>query len=538
MQEELSPLQRVRIDFKPKLPPLLEKISEVCFTSETLVPISDERILSTFPHLSSQPVLHGAQGAADAHRALSVGIVFSGGQAPGGHNVISGLFDALNNMSQHSQLYGFLNGPSGIVDGKYKLLTKEEIYPYRNLGGFDLLGSGRTKIETEEQLSSSLKTAIALKLDALVIIGGDDSNTNAALLAEYFTAHGSKCTVVGVPKTIDGDLQNNYVPISFGFDSACRVYAELIGNIAKDALSARKYYHFIKLMGRSASHITVECALATRPNLALIGEEIATKRKTLKEVVMQIADVICKRAVEDKNYGVILIPEGLVEFIPEVSSLIKELSIILSKADNMTKQQAAAHLTPESKECFMSLPENIQDQLFFDRDPHGNVQLALIETEKLLSQMVMQELSERKSLGLYEGKFAPMHHYLGYEGRSGLPTNFDAHYCYALGFVAALLAKQRATGYMCFVANLHKPVSDWTFGGVPLVALMHTEMRKGKYTPVVKKALVDLSHPSFMSFIAKREAWMTNDCYLCPGPTQYFGPDEVSFLPPLLLLGK
>jgi pyrophosphate--fructose-6-phosphate 1-phosphotransferase len=532
---QLSSLQKIRTEFQPKLPFLFDSLEDVIFSTESVAPISEELILSSFPSLSSLPVLHAKKGKAKPSKALRIGVVFSGGQAPGGHNVIAGTFDGIKKIDCQSELIGFIDGPIGVIKGNYKALTEKEIAPFRNLGGFDLLGSGRDKIETDEQLVSSLHTVESLKLDALVIVGGDDSNTNAAVLAQYFIANKCSCSVIGVPKTIDGDLQNEYVPISFGFDSACKVYSELIGNIAKDALSSKKYYHFIKLMGRSASHITLECALSTRVNISLIAEEIADKKMTLLNIVDMLSDLITQRAQQGKNYGVILIPEGLIEFIPEVSGLIKELNSLLSREKDLAKGDISELMTPQSKQCFLSLPQTIQQQLLLDRDPHGNVQLSHIETEKLLSQMVAQRLTILKSKGSYVGKFSPVHHYLGYEGRSGMPTNFDAHYCYALGYLAALLAKDKASGYMCFISNLHAPVSQWEGGGVPLASLMHPEMRKGKLKPVIKKSLVNLSGPSFEKFTSQRKDWALQDHYLCPGPTQYFGPEEVSFQAPTIL---
>ena len=480
-------------------------------------------------------MLEAKKGGGRISTSMRIGVVLSGGQASGGHNVITGLFDALKTLQASSSLYGFLDGPSGIVENKYKELTESLLAPYRNQGGFDLLGSGRTKIETPEQLKASLDNVLKLQLDGLVVIGGDDSNTNAAVLAEYFAEHGCKTRVVGVPKTIDGDLQNEQVGISFGFDSACKVYSEMIGNIARDALSAKKYYHFIKLMGRSASHITLECALSTRANFALLGEEVAFKKMTLSQVTSDICDMICKRADIGKNYGVVLIPEGLVEFIPEIGILIGELNTLLAHKETMSIDEVMRGLTPHSKGCFASFPEMIQKQLLLGRDPHGNVQLSLIETEKLLSETVARELEIRKIKGLYKGKFNPIQHFFGYEGRAGMPSNFDAHYCYALGFVAALLLDEKVSGYMCFVSHLKAPVSQWAIGGVPLVSLMNMEVRHGKEKPVIKKALLDMEDAPYLFYAKEREKWQTEDLYRFPGPTQYCGDDDVSFSVPLTL---
>ena len=444
------------------------------------------------------------------------------GRLPGGHNVVAGLFDALQSLHPGSLLFGFLSGPSGIVDGKYQELTKESLEPFRNMGGFDLMGSGRTKIETVEQLEASQNVVTKLKLDGLVIIGGDDSNTNAAILAEYFLSKECGTKVIGVPKTIDGDLKNPYVQVSFGFDTATKVYAEMIGNIARDAASAKKYYHFIKLMGRTASHITLECALSTQPNLALISEECAQKNRTLDEVVEEIADFICKRAEHKKNYGVILIPEGLLEFLPDVKALMVELS-----------QHGEEKLTSSSKKTFSELPESIRKQLLLERDPHGNVQVSLIETELLLIELVKKELASRAEKGVFKGKFTAQNHFFGYEGRAGFPSNFDASYCQALGFSSALLLSHGYSGYMAAVLNLTSSVENWSVAGVPLTHLMHMEKRKGQNKPVVKKTLVDLHGRAFLHFEKNRERWAQEDLYRFPGPIQFFGDSSVSETLPL-----
>lgn len=521
-----SPLEHLRQNFRPPLPLLLKNLLALDFFKEELISSKEqEEIRSYFPHTFGQPLLTAQTAKTRITRALRVGVVFSGGQAAGGHNVIAGLFDALHQLHKDSHLFGFLGGPSGIVEGKYRELTKEILEPYRNTGGFDLIGSGRTKIETDEQLESSRKVVGDLKLDGLVIIGGDDSNTNAAILAEYFLSKQCSTKVIGVPKTIDGDLKNTYVDISFGFDTATKVYAEMIGNIARDAASAKKYYHFIKLMGRTASHVTLECALATHPNLALISEECAAKKRTLAQVVQEIADLICKRAEIKKNYGVILVPEGLLEFLPDVKELMAALS--------QDGSAAAQKLSPGCQETFSQLPESIQKQLLLERDPHGNVQVSLIETELLLIQLVKKELKVRADKGLFKGKFAAQNHFFGYEGRAGFPSNFDANYCQALGFSAALLLSHGYSGYMAAVSNLSSSVERWGVTGVPLTHLMHMETRKGKKKPVVKKALVDLKGKAFMHFGKARERWALDDLYRFPGPIQFYGDATITESIPL-----
>jgi pyrophosphate--fructose-6-phosphate 1-phosphotransferase len=522
-----------RTKFQPILPHLLQELDKVHF-NEVDTSLKDPSTAQFFSLLSHKTVI-AAVGAARKSSSLRVGVVLSGGQASGGHNVISGLYDALQKIHPESVLFGFLDGPSGIISGKYQKIDQALLASYRNMGGFDLLGSGRTKIETAEQLQASLATVRNLDLDGLVVIGGDDSNTNACILAQYFLNHGCKVHVVGVPKTIDGDLQNEYVSISFGFDSACKVYSEMIGNIARDAISAKKYYHFIKLMGRSASHITLECALATQINYSLLGEEIADRGTTLSQIISDISDMIVKRAEMGKNYGVILIPEGLIEFIPEIKSLIEELNKILAENADVSLNNVISFLSPKSKNCFLSFPESIQKQLILARDPHGNVQLSLIETERLLSECVAKELTTRYEKGSYKGKFLAVQHFLGYEGRAGMPSNFDAHYTYALGFVAALLLRDKLTGYMCFVKNLTKPVCEWTVGGVALMSLMHREIRHGKEKMVIKKTLMSTKEIPFLTYQKHREEWKYHDEYRFPGPIQFFGPDSVTFSVPLTL---
>ncbi len=537
MSLTVSPLQKLRAEYQLLLPDLLKECASVELRplEEAAVLPSDREIEALFPHLSSHQVLIGKRGTKRQGRPFRVGVVFSGGQAAGGHNVIAGLFDALKQLHPDSRLFGFLGGPGGIVSCSYHEIDADLLKPYRNQGGFDLIGSGRTKIETPEQLSASLEAVKKLQLDGLVIIGGDDSNTNAAVLAEYFLAGGCQTQVVGVPKTIDGDLKNPYVAVSFGFDTACRVYSEIIGNIARDALSAKKYYHFIRLMGRSASHIALECALATHPNYTLIGEEVFSSKKTLQQVTVELADMICRRAEQGKQFGIVLIPEGLIEFIPEVGVLIQELNALLAKEGALDPVAAAKRLSPESLGCFSSLPELIQKQLLLNRDPHGNVQVSLIETERLLMETVSTELSKRQKEGRYKGKFNPVSHFLGYEGRAAFPSQFDCHYCYALGFTAALLIDSGVTGYMCFVKDLNKPLTQWQVGGVPLASLMAFEMRKGKRKPVIKKALVDLGSAPFLTFCRDKEKWAYQDDYRYPGPVQFGGDPSVIDQIPLSL---
>lgn len=532
-----SPLQKVREHYQPLLPDILLDASAVHLTPSGKDSSSqeDERIKTHFPNTFGHPLLTAKLGKQRESQVLRVGVVLSGGQAAGGHNVITGLFDALKRLHPQSRLFGFLGGPGGIVSGSYQELELDGIKPYRNQGGFDLIGSGRTKIETPEQLASSLDVMQKLDLDGLVIIGGDDSNTNAAVLAEFFASKGCKTKVIGVPKTIDGDLRNEHVAVSFGFDTACKVYSEVIGNIARDALSAKKYYHFIRLMGRSASHIALECALATHPTYAIIGEEVFSLKKTLKQITQEIADLICSRAALNKHFGVVLVPEGLIEFIPEVGTLIQELNGILAKQENSDIPTVLKNLTPPSQQCFSALPELIQKQLLLSRDPHGNVQVSFIETERLLMEMVSSELASRRKEGSYKGKFNAVQHFLGYEGRSGFPSNFDCDYCYSLGFTAALLIDSGHSGYMCFVKDLDRSVAEWRVGGVPLTSLMNFEMRKGQLKPVIKKALVDLKGQSFRLFSEKRKQWGTDDSYRFPGPIQFFGDPALTDSRPFLL---
>jgi len=514
MNRLISRLQKLRAEFRPQLPSCLQNLHNIQFQKgEATGSVADrEEIEKRFAKTFGRPMVLGKGGDPRKCEPLKIGVVFSGGQAAGGHNVITGLFDALAVMNPQSRLIGFLGGPSGIVENKIVELTREGIAPYRNQGGFDLIGSGRAKIETEEQLAASLKTVSDHDLDGLVIIGGDDSNTNAAVLAEYFLNKGCKTAVVGVPKTIDGDLKNDWIATSFGFDTACKTYAEMIGNIERDALSAKKYWHFVKLMGRSASHITLECALATHPNVALIGEEIAEKGMTLDQITTEVAEVIKKRADKGMQYGVVLVPEGLIEFIPEMKVLIGELNALVAKGAGIEG------LSGEAKHCYDALPEEIQKQLLLDRDPHGNVQVSMIDTEKLLLSAVKKKLGR---------KFAAQSHFFGYEGRAGFPSQFDTHYCYALGYTAALLVDEGLTGYMTCVGDLHLPLENWTTGGLPITMLMNMEVRKGKEKPVIQKALVDLKGKAFGFFAENRKKWAEEDHYRFPGPMQFFGESEM-----------
>lgn len=515
-------LRKLRAKVQLPLPEMLHDLASINFVKGTPTQSEKDReeLQKQFSKTYGQSILSGKKGAKRFSEPKRVGVVFSGGQAAGGHNVIAGLFDALKRLHPESRLFGFLGGPAGIVEGKQRELTEDLLASYRNQGGFDLIGSGRTKIETEEQLQAALDIAVGLKLDGLVVIGGDDSNTNAAILAEYFLVKECQTKVIGVPKTIDGDLKNAFVEISFGFDTACRTYSEMIGNIARDALSARKYFHFIKLMGRSASHIALECALQTQPNFTWIGEEVAAKKLTLKQVAETLAAFIDKRIQMGKPFGIILIPEGLIEFIPEIAALIKELND-LKEADCVRDK-----LSSEALSCFDALPESIQNQLLLDRDPHGNVQVSLIETERLLIEMVKR---------VYQGKFHAVSHFFGYEGRSGYPSSFDAEYCYVLGHTAALLIDAGATGYTCYVRHLTRPIEEWEIGGIPITMLMHLETRRGKMKPVIAKALVDLNGKAFKTFAEQRERWMFEENYLYPGPIQFFGEQSLKDIKPITL---
>ena len=476
-------------------------------------------------------------------KPINVGVILSGGQAPGGHNVISGLFDGIKKVNRDSRLYGFLMGPGGLVDHKYVELTSNVINEFRNTGGFDIIGSGRTKLEKKEQFDKGLEILRELNISALVIIGGDDSNTNAAILAEYYKSINAGVQVIGCPKTIDGDLKNDVIETSFGFDTATKVYSEVIGNIQRDCNSAKKYWHFIKLMGRSASHIALECALQTQPNVCIISEEVEAKNMSLDDVVNYVANIVAKRAEKGNNFGTVLIPEGLIEFIPAVKKLIAELNDLLAKnsaefaavdaADQ--RQYIIDHLSEENAAIYASLPTGVARQLSLDRDPHGNVQVSLIETEKLLSEMVGKRLAQMAEEGNYVGKFAALHHFFGYEGRCADPSNFDADYCYALGFNAACLINAGVTGYISSVRKLTKPAVQWIPGGIPITMMMNMERRHGEMKPVIQKALVRLDDAPFQKFASKRDEWSLNTDYIYPGPIQYFGPAEVCDQPTLTL---
>lgn len=544
-----SLLQCFRQRYQPPLPPILQDLDEVCFIEKNgYFPPSDPEIKVLFPHTTGQPLLTLGKGKQIPAKPLKVGVVLSGGPAPGGHNVISGLLDALKKLHPSSQLIGFLEGPSGLIKNQSLLLTEEIVAPYRNQGGFDIIGTGRTKIETAEQYQAFEQTLKEQALDGLVIVGGDDSNTNAAFLAEFCRKRGLGTKIIGVPKTIDGDLKNDFIEISFGFDSACKIYSETIGNLLKDALSQKKYTFFVKMMGRSASHVTLECALKTQVNLALIGEEVARQGHTLKEIVAQVADLICDRADHEKHYGVILVPEGLLEFIPECQQMIAELNRLLASDSSFIKQLeqestqeghlsiVRRNLSQPAADSFAAFPEKIQKQLLLDRDSHGNVQVSKIETESLLIALVERELTLRRQQGHYKGKFNPQPLFCGYEGRSGLPSNFDCRYCYALGHAAALLVFQGMTGYICCIKNLDHSIEAWEVLAVPIVEMLHFETRKNKKQAVIEKALVDLEGPVFTLFKQQREFWRLGDHYCCPGPMQFDGPPELTDAPPKTLL--
>lgn len=540
--QDVSVLDRHRKAYSPKLPPALAQGADrvTLTTGAATEPVKDkEAIKAAFPHTYGLPVIEfvaGADASAAPAAPLKVGVVLSGGQAPGGHNVIAGIFDAIRKIHRESRVYGFIGGPSGLENGKYEVIDDATMDAYRNTGGFDIIGSGRTKLETTEQFDRCIEVVKSLGLDAVVIIGGDDSNTNAAVLAEYFLAKGVKASVVGVPKTIDGDLKNAHIPTSFGFDTAVKTYSELIGNIARDARSARKYWHFIKLMGRSASHITLEAGLRTRPNVTLISEEVEAKKMTLDQVVDLVVGPIKARAKQGKNYGVVLVPEGLIEFVPALKALVAEVNHLLAEREaEFSKLETTADkiatlagwLKAENAATFNSLPASIQAQLLLDRDPHGNVQVSLIETEKLLSEMVAAKLKADAEFKKAGGKFSAQHHFFGYEGRAAAPSNFDADYCYSLGAVAAVLIRAGKTGYMASIRNLSKGPANWVAGGIPITMLFNMEIRHGKPKPVIQKALVELDGPAFKELAKHRDAWAVEDAFLFPGPIQYFGPAEV-----------
>ncbi|XWS15529.1 hypothetical protein CRYUN_Cryun34aG0007900 [Craigia yunnanensis] len=522
-----SEVQTSRIDHALPLPSVLRNPFKIVDGPPSSAAGNPDEIAKLFPNVFGQPSAMLVPNGADSIRSdqkLKIGVVLSGGQAPGGHNVISGIFDYLQDRAKGSILYGFRGGPAGIMKCKYVELNADYIYPYRNQGGFDMICSGRDKIETPEQFKQAEETAVKLDLDGLVVIGGDDSNTNACLLAENFRGKNVKTQVIGCPKTIDGDLKCKEVPASFGFDTACKIFAEMIGNVMIDARSTGKYYHFVRLMGRAASHITLECALQTHPNISIIGEEVAAKKQMLKNVTDYMVDVISKRAEFGYNYGVILIPEGLIDFIPEVQQLIAELNEILAHDIVDENGLWKKKLTDQSLKLFEFLPQAIQEQLMLERDPHGNVQVAKIETEKMLIQMVETELEKRKQEGSYKGHFKGQSHFFGYEGRCGLPTNFDASYCYALGYAAGALLHSGKTGLISSVGNLGAPVEEWTVSGTALTSLMDVERRHGKFKPVIKKAMVELEGAPFKKFASLREEWALKNRYISPGPIQFVGP--------------
>ena len=535
-----SVLQQARATYQPKLPTALWGAVKAVEGAATESVADQEQIKKLFPNTYGLPELRFekdtdvAKVKSSDKEVINVGVILSGGQAPGGHNVISGLFDGLKSLNKANRLYGFLMGPGGLVDHNYMELTGDIIDQYRNTGGFDIIGSGRTKLETVDQFEKGLEIIKELNIRAIVIIGGDDSNTNACVLAEYYKAKGAGVQVIGCPKTIDGDLKNDWIETSFGFDTACKVYSEVIGNIQRDTNSAKKYWHFIKLMGRSASHIALECALQTQPNYCIISEEVEANNKSLNDIVAEIAQVVADRAADGNNFGSVLIPEGLIEFIPAMKKLIAELNDMLAKFPEIKDMEPDAQhqfvvnqLNPENAETFSSLPLEVARQLSLDRDPHGNVQVSLIETEKLLSEMVAKKLADMKEEGKFVGKFAAQHHFFGYEGRCADPSNFDADYCYALGYNAAQLVKCGATGYMSSIRNLSKPSIQWIAGGIPITMMMNIERRHGEDKPVIRKALVDLNGKPFQEFAKNRAKWAKETCYVYPGPIQYFGPDEV-----------
>ena len=534
---EKSAFQVARAAYQPKLPKALQG-SVIAVEGEPTQSVGNqEEIKAMFPNTYGMPVITFEEGEQKPMDAINVGIILSGGQAPGGHNVISGLYDGVKSLNPNSKLYGFLMGPGGLVDHKYVEFNDEFINEYRNTGGFDIIGSGRTKLEKESQFESGIEILRQLGIKALVIIGGDDSNTNACVLAEYYAAKNYGVQVIGCPKTIDGDLKNDQIETSFGFDTACKTYSELIGNIQRDCNSARKYWHFIKLMGRSASHIALECALQTQPNVCLVSEEVEQKNMSLDDVVTYISGIVAARAAEGNNFGTVLIPEGLIEFIPAIKKLIAELNEVLtdpatgeSRVFANAEEQIAfvkGNIAPENLAILESLPADVARQLCLDRDPHGNVQVSLIETEKLLSRMVATKLDAWKKEGKFCGKFSAQHHFFGYEGRCAAPSNYDADYCYSLGYNASRLIANGKTGYMSIIKNTTAPAAEWIAGGVPITMMMNMERRNGAMKPVIRKALVELDGAPFKFFAAHREEWAQNTCYVYPGPIQYWGPTEV-----------
>ena len=537
----LSPLQIARYQYTPKLPGMLRNgISEICVkVGDPTQSVADqEKIQALFPNTYGKNEITFQKGAnTSAPRKHIVGVILSGGQAPGGHNVVCGLYDALKATNPENELYGFKGGPSGLLEDNYRIMDDEYINMFRNTGGFDIIGSGRTKLETEEQFAVAAEVCKKHGITAIVIIGGDDSNTNAAVLAEYMAAHNTGVQVIGCPKTIDGDLKNEDIECSFGFDTATKTYSELIGNIERDANSAKKYWHFIKVMGRSASHVALECALETQPNICLVGEEVAAKKMSLSAVADVIADSVAARAAKGMNFGVAIIPEGIVEFVPEFSMLIAEINELLAgektAAFNALSSWEEKYafiengLSKEAMAVFAILPQGIQQQLFLERDPHGNVQVSLIESEKLFSALVADKLAARKAAGTYSGKFSAQHHFFGYEGRCAFPSNFDADYCYSLGYNAFMLIQYGYTGYLSKVSNLSKPAEEWVAGGMPITKMMNMERRNGQDKPVIRKALVELDGKPFTYFCAHRQQWAEETCFTYPGAIQYYGPAEV-----------
>lgn len=535
----LSLLHKARTGYEPKLPSVFDNGPAVRIVvgkpSESVA--DQDTIKALFPKTYGMPSIGFEKNAKQEYSPLNLGVILSGGQAPGGHNVIAGLYDGLKACHPDSKLYGFLGGPSGLTDNEYRELTADFIADFRNTGGFDMIGSGRTKLEKEAQYEATLKNCKALGIEALVIIGGDDSNTNAAVLAEYFAQKETGVSVIGVPKTIDGDLKNELIEASFGFDTATKVYNELIGNIQRDANSAKKYWHIIKLMGRSASHIALECALRTQANYAIISEEVEDKKQTLHEIVEDLTDVVVKRSNNKEDFGVMIVPEGLIEFIPEMKELISELNELMAENEHELndiddaddkREYIIDHLDNTTSDLYKSLPKEIAEQLIMERDPHGNVQVSLIETEKLLVYMIQDRLAELKKDGKYSGKFKTHTHFFGYEGRCSFPSNFDADYCYALGYTASLLAENRCTGYMSSVRNLKDDARNWVPGGIPMTMMMNMERRHGKDKPVIKKALVELNGKPFKTYVGNRDKWAVETSYTYPGPIQYYGPAEVS----------
>ena len=543
MTVKKSPLQVARQAYQPKMPIALQGNLRLVEGKKTQSVADQEEIAKLFPNTYGLPIIEMqpvAESKVESQKSkaetFNVGVILSGGQAPGGHNVISGLFDCLKAMNSQNKLYGFLGGPSGLVDGKYQELTADIIDEYRNTGGFDIIGSGRTKLEETWQFDNGIEVCKRLGINAIVIIGGDDSNTNACVLAEYYLQKKCGIQVIGCPKTIDGDLKNEMIETSFGFDTACKVYSELIGNIQRDANSAKKYWHFIRLMGRSASHIALECALQSQPNICLISEEVEAKNMTLNDIVEQIVEVIVDRSKAGLNFGTILIPEGIIEFIPAMRVLIQELNDLLSKNDEFAslegdeakREYVKSMLTPASCDLYRSLPKGIAHQLTLDRDPHGNVMVSQIETEKLLIEMVGKRLAQLKAEGIYTGKFSALNHFFGYEGRCAIPSNFDADYCYSIGQAAMHLIAAGKSGYMALIRHLTRPATEWLAGGVPITMMMNLEKRNGKMKPVIQKALVDLNGAPFLYLKKHRAEWAdANTSYIYPGPIQYYGPTEV-----------